>query len=131
MLLTLIAEGYPGAGRWHLPGGGTDHGETPEDALARELYEETSQRGRITGLLTVSHHHHPAAMGPEGVPVDWHVVRVLFRVTIDDPTGHALTEAAGGSTAAAAWFSPAEVRTVPLSEVARSAVRRLAEEKVS
>ncbi|MET0424146.1 MAG: NUDIX domain-containing protein, partial [Actinoplanes sp.] len=27
ILLTRIAAGYPGAGLWHLPGGGTDHGE--------------------------------------------------------------------------------------------------------
>ena len=53
VLLTRIADGYPGAGLWHLPGGGTDFGETPERAVARELYEETSQRGRIVGLLGV------------------------------------------------------------------------------
>src|SRR4051794_36091078 len=35
ILLAMISDGYPGAGRWHLPGGGTDHGETPEQALAR------------------------------------------------------------------------------------------------
>ena len=40
VLLTLIADGYPGAGRWHLPGGGTDHGEQPAAALLRELAEE-------------------------------------------------------------------------------------------
>jgi ADP-ribose pyrophosphatase YjhB (NUDIX family) len=124
VLLTRIAPGYPGAGRWHLPGGGTDHGEAPEDALARELVEETSQRGRITGLLGVSHRHDPAAMGPEGVPIDWHVVRVLFRVQVDLPTVPVVTEAAGGSTEAAGWFTPAEVGTLGLTEVARSAVRR-------
>jgi ADP-ribose pyrophosphatase YjhB (NUDIX family) len=131
ILLTRIAPGYPGAGLWHLPGGGTDHGEAPEEALARELVEETSQRGRITGLLEVSHRHDPAARGPEGVPIDWHVVRVLFRVQVDRPTEAVVTEAAGGSTEAAGWFSPAEVGTLMLTEVARSAVRRLTRDMVS
>ena len=128
ILLTRIAPGYPGAGRWHLPGGGTDHGETPEEALARELVEETSQRGRVAGLLEISHRHDPAAVGPEGEPIDWHVVRVLFRVQIDTPTEPVVTEEAGGSTAAAGWFEPAQAARLPLTEVARTAVRRLAAE---
>ena len=131
VLLARIADGYPGAGLWHLPGGGTDHGEAPEDALARELLEETSQIGRVTGLLAVSHRHDPAAMGPEGVPIDWHVVRALFRVAVDEPGEPAVTELAGGSTAAAAWFAPGELTGLPLTEVARSAVRRWVRAKVS
>ena len=128
ILLTKIATGYPGAGRWHLPGGGTDHGETPVQALARELVEETSQHGRVTGLLGISHWHNPAAVGPEEVPVDWHVVRVLFRVVIGTPTPPVVTEDAGGSTAAAAWFTPERAAGLPLTEVARTALRRLAAE---
>jgi 8-oxo-dGTP diphosphatase len=129
ILLTLIAEGYPGAGHWHLPGGGTDHGELPEQALARELTEETGQHGRVTGLLGTSHRHDPAALGPEGVPIDWHVVRVLFRVRVDEPTEPVVTEAAGGSTAAAAWFDTNTLSDLPLTEIARDAVRRLSVEK--
>jgi ADP-ribose pyrophosphatase YjhB (NUDIX family) len=128
VLLTLIAPGYPGAGRWHLPGGGTDPGEQPEAALARELVEEAGQHGRVTGLLGVSHRHDPAAMGPERVPIDWHVVRVLFRVAVDAPAAAVVTEAAGGSTAAAGWFTQAQAEALPLTEVARSALRLLAEE---
>jgi 8-oxo-dGTP diphosphatase len=125
ILLTRIAPGYPGAGRWHLPGGGTDFGETPESGLVRELTEETGQDGRITALLEASHRHDPAAVGPEGVPMDWHVVRVLFRVLVDLPTEPVVTEASGGSTAAAGWFSATEAGSLDLTEVADRAVRLL------
>ncbi|HEU4349081.1 MAG TPA: NUDIX hydrolase, partial [Actinoplanes sp.] len=131
ILLTKIASGYPGAGRWHLPGGGTDHGETPEQALARELVEETSQHGRITGLLGISNHHDPAALGPEGIPMDWHVVRVLFRVMVDAPTAPVVSEAAGGSTQVAGWFRPDELGNLPLTRVARDAIDGLARDLVS
>ncbi|GAB2599550.1 hypothetical protein Aab01nite_75980 [Paractinoplanes abujensis] len=131
ILLTRIADGYPGAGRWHLPGGGTDHGETPKAALARELIEETSQTGRVTGLLGVSHRHDPAAYGPEGVPIDWHVIRVLFRVQVDVPTEPVVTEEAGGSTAEARWFTPAEAGRLRLTELGADAVARVGAERTS
>jgi 8-oxo-dGTP diphosphatase len=131
VLLTLISPGYPGAGQWHLPGGGTDHGETPEEALARELVEETSQHGRIGPLLAVNHNHNPAAIGPEGVAMDWQVIRVLFRVFVDLPTEAVVTEAAGGSTIEAAWFDRAEVARLPLSRVAREAVAGTAGDVIS
>ncbi|WP_250028551.1 NUDIX hydrolase [Paractinoplanes maris] len=129
ILLTRIAPGYPGAGRWHLPGGGTDHGETPEVALARELIEETSQHGRVTGLLGMSHRYDPTALGPEGVPIDWHVIRVLFRVSIELPTESVVTEEAGGSTAEAGWFTLAEAKELSLTELAATAVARVEAER--
>ncbi len=128
VLLSLIADGYPGAGRWHLPGGGTDHGEQPGTAVLREVAEESGQLGRVTALLDVSDHHDPSARGPEGYPIDWHVVRVLFRVRVDVPTPAVVTEAAGGSTARAGWFRPDKARTLRLTGFAASALRRLAEE---
>lgn len=125
VLLTLIADGYPGAGRWHLPGGGTDHGEQPAAALLRELAEESDQVGRVIELLDVSHLRNPAALGPEGYPIDWHGVRAIFRVEVDVPSEPRVTEAAGGSTAQARWFDPAEAARLPLTEVAAAALRRL------
>jgi ADP-ribose pyrophosphatase YjhB (NUDIX family) len=122
VLLTRIADGFPGAGRWHLPGGGTDFGEDAETGLLRELIEETNQRARITGLIDVSHRHQHDAIGPELVPIDWHGVRVLFRAQVDEPSLPRVTEGRGGSTAAAAWFAPAEALALPLTDVARDAI---------
>jgi 8-oxo-dGTP diphosphatase len=124
VLLTLIAPGYPGAGEWHLPGGGTDFGESPEAGLLRELAEEADQRGRITDLLSLSSGHNPAAVGPEGYPIDWHIVRVHYRVAVDEPSQPSVTEGAGGSTALAAWFEPGDLRDISLTRAAATVIRQ-------
>lgn len=41
----------PGKGQWGLPGGFVDRGETIEEALAREIYEETRLRLDTLDLL--------------------------------------------------------------------------------
>ncbi|MET8547933.1 NUDIX hydrolase [Micromonospora zamorensis] len=122
ILLTQIANGYPGAGLWHLPGGGTDHGEQPTTGLLRELVEEGGQLGRVVELLGVDNLHNPAALGPEGRPLDWHGVRVIYRVLVDVPTDAVVTESAGGSTARAGWFTRAEAVDLPLSDIAALAI---------
>ena len=125
VLLTRIADGYPGAGRWHLPGGGTDYGEQPAEALIRELVEETGQRGRLVELLGVASHRDAASLGPEGYPIDWHGVRAFYRVAVDVPAPPTVRDV-GGSTSEARWFAPDEVRALPterLTEVTAVAVR--------
>ncbi|SCG56616.1 NUDIX domain-containing protein [Micromonospora inositola] len=124
VLLTMIADGYPGAGKWHLPGGGTDHGEQPAAGLLRELVEEAGQLGRVVDLLAVDNLHNPAALGPEGRPLDWHGVRVIYRVRVDAPTEAMVTELAGGSTARAAWFAPEQISELRLTDVAVLATGR-------
>ncbi|WP_238383432.1 MULTISPECIES: (deoxy)nucleoside triphosphate pyrophosphohydrolase [unclassified Nocardioides] len=66
------------AGRWELPGGKVEPGETPEDALVREVAEELGCTIELTGWL------------PEEVAIgDRHVLRVaLARLVADEPTPH-------------------------------------------
>ncbi|HEY2668797.1 MAG TPA: NUDIX domain-containing protein [Rugosimonospora sp.] len=121
ILLTRIAEGYPGAGRWHLPGGGTDYGEQPGTALIRELAEETGQDGRLVELLGVASHRDAASLGPEGYPIDWHGVRAFYRVVVD-LAGVPRVHDVGGSTSEARWFDRSELGELELTEVTAEAL---------
>lgn len=123
VLLTRIADGYPGAGCWHLPGGGTDYGEQPGPALIRELVEETGQQGRLLDLLGVASHRDAASLGPEGYPIDWHGVRAFYRVMVDQPSPPTVHDV-GGSTAEARWFEPQQLAGLPLTEVTEEALAR-------
>jgi ADP-ribose pyrophosphatase YjhB (NUDIX family) len=52
-------------GRWSLPGGWADPGESPREIAEREVREETGRRVRATRLLAVldkDRHPHPAGL---------------------------------------------------------------------
>ncbi len=121
ILLTRIAPGYPGAGTWHLPGGGTDFGESATEGLARELVEETGQIGTVGDLILIEHLHNPTAYGPEKRSIDWHTVRSVFRVIVGTPTDPIVHDR-GGSTDAVAWFTRDDLRGLNLNRFAKTVI---------
>ncbi|MFD3688697.1 NUDIX hydrolase [Nocardiopsis sp. NPDC058631] len=113
VLLSRIAEGFPAAGTWHLPGGGVDAGEDVRTALRREVAEETGQDGEVGALITAASHHR---VPPSGYEI--YAVWAFFRVYVADP-GPARVLEENGSTCDCGWFGPEEVAGLPLSTTAR------------
>lgn len=105
--LLMIRRGHgPAGGRWAVPGGRVEWGETAAEAVVRELREETALHG-VCGPL----------MGwAELISDQGHFVVLDFEVTVLDPGD----PVAGDDAAEAEW--------VPLGEVAeRRLVPGLAE----
>ena len=50
--ILLVRHSYGGRG-WFLPGGGHRGSESPEEALVREMWEETGLKVEVTGLVGV------------------------------------------------------------------------------
>ena len=123
ILLARIAEGYPGGGTWHLPGGGVDFGESPRAAVSREIYEETGQEALVGELLNVTSFRHRRAIGPEGYPLDWHGVRAIYSATVPDPSAAQVVEAAGGSTSESRWWNADALDDLPLSAAVEDALQ--------
>lgn len=100
--------------RWTLPGGGIDHCESPEDAVRREVHEETGYTVELDGLLGVDSLVVPAEGRLDGGDADLHHIRVVYRARVI--TGD-LRHEADGSTERAAWLPLDEVGDLPRVEL--------------
>ena len=114
--ILLVRRGRPPfEGRWSLPGGFCEWGETTEDACARESREETGLKVRIGGVLGV---YSDPKRDPRG-----HTVSVLYEAK---PIGGS---ARGGDDAAdARWFTTSELLSIELgfdhAEIVREQLAR-------
>lgn len=114
-LLVRVRDGYPGAGRWTLPGGGLEHGEHPHDGLVREYHEETGLACDIGDFVLTDSHH--LKRGDR----DLHLLRLVWRVAVPiDETPRVLE--VDGSTESVEWIGPDRLQDLPLLSVATKAL---------
>lgn len=122
VLMSQLSERVVGAaGRWTLPGGGVDPGETPLDAVVREVVEETGQHVVIDGLAQVQSSHwitpEPAGVLPGE---DFHAVRLVHRARCPEATPARVMEV-DGSTGASAWVPLHQVPGMHVTQMVRDA----------
>jgi len=98
-LLVVRRGREPFRGRWALPGGFVEPTETVEEAVARELFEETGLRGRPGGLVGVY-------SGPDRDPRK-PTATVAFWIR-----GRPAAPRAGDDAAGAAWLPIGRARSL-------------------
>jgi ADP-ribose pyrophosphatase YjhB (NUDIX family) len=117
LLLARAAPMLTLRGRWFLPGGGVDHGESPEDSLRREIAEEsglTIVPGPLLDVLS------DVRTLPDGTSL--HTVRLIYDVSSWHGT---LRPEVDGTTDDVAWFTLDAARELPLARYVETVVAGL------
>jgi len=99
-LLLVRRRNEPGLGSWSVPGGRVEAGETVQEAVVRELEEETGIEGVVTGLVGVA----------ERIGDDHHFVILDYAVEVLAPA----PPSAGSDAAEARWVPLADVAELDL-----------------
>lgn len=99
-------------GRWFLPGGGLDFGETPETCVVREFQEEAGLDVTPRALLDVV----AEVTELPGRGERLHTVRVIYDVGL---LGGSLRSERDGTTDGVGWYPIADAFALPLMPFVR------------
>lgn len=111
-------------GTWALPGGGIDPGESPSDAVLREIYEETGQTAIIDRVLSLESDHW-VGRSMSGVLEDFHALRIIYSAVCPEPTD-AVVYDVGGSTLRSDWVALRNWRSLHWTNSSRTLLAQFA-----
>jgi len=121
VLLSRLAPSVAEGELWTLPGGGIDFGEHPDDAVVREVHEETGLTCEIGRPLWIGSAHR--VVDRQGRTTELHSLRIVYDawVPADAPAPRVLE--VDGSTIDARWVDVVDVEaevvaTVPMVRAA-------------
>jgi 8-oxo-dGTP diphosphatase len=109
ILITRRPDGKPHGGLWEFPGGKLHDGESPQEALRRELVEELALEIEVDEIFEVVYYRY-----------DWGPVLILAYIC--RPVGGTIRNL---EVAEHRWVSPGQIGTFDLLPADRPIVRKL------
>jgi ADP-ribose pyrophosphatase YjhB (NUDIX family) len=110
------------AGWWTLPGGWADVGESPSEAVTREVLEESGYSTRATKLLALYDRDRHAY-----TPHQWHIWKAVFLCELDGGKQAELTS----ETDDARFFAHADLPEALHAEATRQLIARVYEHQAN
>jgi len=112
-ILLVKRRNPPNQGRWALPGGLVELGETTQDAVVREILEETGLKVKIEGLLDVQTDVHVDGSSK----LEYHYVLVDY---LARPVSGRLK--LNPESSDARWFTASQTRPLNMSDGTRNVI---------
>lgn len=114
-LLTKRNDGERNKGKWQVPGGGQEFGETLEEALKRELIEEVGLHVQVDGEPYIV----------EYIDDTWHGILFFYPCVLTDAKQEVVLN---NEASQYGWFTLDEIRALDLLGASRSGIEALTEE---